>query len=79
MHPHLNTVLVDQRRMSCPCGAHTGRPNTLCRKCHHTALWLRHTGQAKQADRAARRLARRGTRRTPAILALALLFRGVRP
>ncbi len=79
MHPHLNALLADQRRMCCPCGAHTGRPNTLCRKCRHTALWLRHTRHAGRADRAACRLARRGTRHTSAILALALLFRGVRP
>lgn len=78
MHPHLNAVLIDQRRMRCPCGAHAGRPNTLCRKCHHTALWLRHTRRAKRADRAARRLARRGTRHSPAILVVALLFRAVR-
>lgn len=76
MHPQLLAQLADERRMCCPCGARTGRPNTLCRKCRHAALYLRH---AKHADRAARRLAKRGIRPTPALLALALFFRGVRP
>ena len=79
MNPHLNALLADERRMCCPCGARTARPNTLCRKCRHTALWLRHAKHAKRADRAARRLAKRGARHTPAILALVLFFRGVRP
>ena len=47
MHPHLNALLAEQRRLSCPCGARTARPGTLCRKCRHTALWLRHTREAK--------------------------------
>ena len=36
--PHLSATLIRQRRMNCPCGAHSGRPNALCRKCRHTAL-----------------------------------------
>ncbi len=74
MHPHLSVALAQQRRTFCPCGAYTGRPNTLCRKCHHTALWLRHSQHAKRADRAIRRLARERrptdsrTARPPAVL-----------
>ena len=79
MHPHLNALLADQRRQSCPCGAYTGRPGSLCRKCRHTALWLRHTRHAKRAGRSARRLARNGSRQTAALTALVLFLRGVRP
>ena len=61
MNPHLNALLADERRMCCPCGARTARPGTLCRKCRHTALWLRHTRHAKRADRTARRLAKPAT------------------
>lgn len=79
MHPQLLAQLADERRLCCPCGARTGRPNTLCRKCRHTALYLRHAKHAKHADRAARRLAKRGVRHPPVVLALALFFRGARP
>lgn len=79
MHPHPSFVVAPQRRTSCPCGAYTGRPNTLCRKCRHTALWLRHTRDAKRAARTARRLAVRNAQRTPALLALAMFIRGGRP
>ena len=79
MHPHLNVAVAQQRRTFCPCGAYTGRPNTLCRKCHHTALWLRHSQHAKRADRAIRRLAKNDGRQTPALLSLLLFFRGTRP
>jgi hypothetical protein len=48
--PHLSATLISQRRMSCPCGAHTGRPNTLCRKCRHTALWLRHVAAERDGE-----------------------------
>ena len=79
MHPHLNALLAEQRRLSCPCGARTARPGTLCRKCRHTALWLRHTREAKIAARTARRLAARTSQRTPALLALVMFVRGGRP
>lgn len=79
MHPHLNAVLAEQRRLSCPCGAHTGRPNTLCRKCRHTALWLRHTRHARRPGQTARQMARHHPRHAPVMLALAQLVRGVRP
>ena len=75
MHPHLIALLADQRRQCCPCGARTARPGSLCRKCRHTALWLRHT---RRADRAARRLARHSGK-LPALLTLVLFFRGARP
>ena len=55
MHPYLNTVLVEQRRQSCPCGSHTARPGTLCQKCRHAAMWRRHKGQAKRPARTTRR------------------------
>ena len=76
MHPHLNALLAEQRRLSCPCGARTARPGTLCRKCRHTALWLRHTREAKIAARTARRLAAHNGQRTPALLALVMFVRG---
>jgi hypothetical protein len=79
MHPHLIALLAEQRRQSCPCGAYTGRPGSLCRKCRHTTLWLRHTRHIKRADRAARRLARSGAGQTAALAALALFLRGIRP
>ena len=78
MHPHLIALLAEQRRMSCPCGARTARPGSLCRKCRHTALWLRHARHAKRADRAARRLASQSGQ-MPALLSLVLFFRGARP
>ena len=65
MHPHLIAVLAEQRRLSCPCGAHTARPGSLCRKCRHTAQWLRHNQHAKRADRTARRLASTTPSRRP--------------
>jgi ribosomal protein L40E len=74
--PHLSATLIGQRRTSCPCGARTTRPGTFCRKCHHTALWLRHTRQAKHATRTARRMA---THRAPVLLAVvAALIKGRR-
>ena len=79
MHPHPSFVVAPQRRTFCPCGAYTGRPNTLCRKCRHTALWLRHSRRTKYADRAVRRMARHGGRQTPALLGLVLFLRGARP
>ena len=78
MHPHLIAVLAEQRRMSCPCGARTARPGTLCRKCRHTAEWLRHNQHVKRTDRTARRLARHSGQ-TPVLLTLVLFFRGERP
>lgn len=79
MHPHLIALLAEQRRMNCPCGARTTRPGMLCRKCRHTALWLRHTRDAKRAARTARRPAARNAQRTPALLALVIFVRGGRP
>lgn len=74
--PHLSATLIHQRRMNCPCGAHTGRPNTLCRKCRNTALWRRHAGHA---TRTAHRAAANHARHTPVLAILALLLRGGRP
>ena len=79
MHPHLVALLAEQRRMSCPCGARTARPGSLCRKCRHTAQWLRQTRDAKRAARTVRRLAARNAQRTPALLALVIFVRGGRP
>jgi hypothetical protein len=77
--PHLSATLISQHRTSCPCGARTGRPNTLCRKCRHTALWLRHARHTKHSTRTARRMAAHHVRHTPVLIALALLLRGGRP
>ncbi len=79
MQPHLIAVLAEQRRLSCPCGARTARPGSLCRKCRHTALWLRRTRHAKRAERTACRLAARNAQHTPALLALVMFIRGGRP
>jgi hypothetical protein len=73
--PHLSATLIRQRRMNCPCGAHSGRPNALCRKCRHTAQWRRHAGNS---TRTARRMAAQHVRHTPVLIALALLLRGGR-
>lgn len=74
--PHLSATLIRQRRMNCPCGAYSGRPNALCRKCRHTALRRRHAGNS---TRTASRMAARHVRHTPVLIALALLLRGGRP
>jgi hypothetical protein len=50
MPSHLNALLAEQRRLSCPCGARTTRPGALCSKCRHTILWLRHSRPAKHAS-----------------------------
>jgi hypothetical protein len=74
MHPYMNELLVEQRRRSCPCGAQTARPGTLCSKCRHTALWRRHKRQAKHGVRTVGCTA---TRHAPSLLAvLAALIAG---
>jgi len=78
MHPQLIALLAEQRRLSCPCGARTARRGSLCRKCRHTAQWLRHNQHVKPTDRTARRLAGHAGQ-TPALPALLMFFRGARP
>lgn len=53
MHPTLVSLLAEQRRWSCPCGAAPEHPHGLCRKCHARMTWRRRT--AETARRAARR------------------------
>ena len=60
MH-YLITVLAEDRRRHCPCGAVAERSYGLCRKCHGRMVWRRKT--ARTSRRAARRLAvRHGAR-----------------
>ena len=60
MHPYLLAALADERRRSCPCGAVTEHPYSLCRKCHARVLWRRKT--TRTARRASRHLAHRQAR-----------------
>jgi hypothetical protein len=54
MH-YLITVLAEDRRRQCPCGAVAEQPYGLCRKCHARMIWRRKTTRATR--RAARRQA----------------------
>jgi hypothetical protein len=54
MH-YLITVLAEDRRRHCPCGAVAEQSYGLCRKCHARMLWRRKTTRASR--RAARRQA----------------------
>jgi hypothetical protein len=58
---YLITVLAEDRRRQCPCGAVAGQPYGLCRKCHARMVWRRKTRRASR--RAVRRqVAGHGTR-----------------
>lgn len=39
----LITILAEQRRRQCPCGAVADRPVGLCRKCQNRKAWRRKT------------------------------------
>ena len=49
MHPNLIAALVEDRRRSCPCGAVTGQPHQLCRKCLARMIWRRHTSRRSRS------------------------------
>jgi len=56
MHPTLVSLLVEDRRRSCPCGATPEHAHGLCRKCHARMTWRRRTAEVT------RRVARRRRR-----------------
>ena len=50
MHPNLIAAFVEDRLRSCPCGAATGQPHRLCRKCLARMIWRRHTDRCSRSD-----------------------------
>ena len=69
VHPNLIAALAEDRRKSCPCGAVTGQPCGLCRKCLARMVWRRRT--SRPARRAVRRRADRPARDRAWVFAVA--------
>jgi len=69
MHPDLTAALAEDRHKSCPCGAFTDQPHSLCRRCRARMGWRRCT--SRPSRRAVRRSAGRQTRGRAWIIAVA--------
>ena len=69
MHPDLIAALAEDRRKSCPCGAVTGQPCGLCRKCLARVDWRR--CGSRPSRRAVRRRTGRQARGSAWIFAVA--------
>jgi hypothetical protein len=48
MHPILVTVLAEDRRHRCPCGAVTKQRYCLCRECRAVAVWRQETSRTRR-------------------------------
>jgi hypothetical protein len=48
VHPNLIAALAEDRRKSCPCGAVTDQPHSLCRRCLARTVWRRSTSQSSR-------------------------------
>jgi hypothetical protein len=69
VHPNLIAALAEDRRKVCPCGAVTGQPCGLCRRCLARMDWRRCTSHPSR--RAFRPRAGRQTRGPAWIFAVA--------